>query len=158
MLADYNGFSCISLLIYPMRAVLDIVEMEVHVPTRRWWLGLTKTALSLCFHGDSFSKSNIHRVNTHKNTLLDMQKRRHLTLFSFVITKKPTSPTYTLTVGLWQRNLNMSEICWITITVRTLGRRTMYNISLRRGYVTAHLKKSLKNSNSFFKVLKYRLY
>lgn len=67
MLAAYNGFSCISLLIYPMRAVLDIVEMEVHVPTRRWWLGLTKTALSLCFHGDSFSKSNIHRVNTQKH-------------------------------------------------------------------------------------------
>ena len=33
MLAAYNGCSCISLLIYLMRAVLDIVEMEV--PTRR---------------------------------------------------------------------------------------------------------------------------
>lgn len=89
MLAAYNGFSCISLLIYLMRAVLDIVEMEV--PTRRW-LGLTKTALSLCFHGDSFSKSNIHRVNTHKNTLFDMQKTQAPAIILFCNNKKAYIP------------------------------------------------------------------
>ena len=126
-----------------------------------------------------FLPNRIFIALTHTKThYLICKKRRHLPLFSFVITKKPTytynKKPYSYLNGrgyifYYKKNnsgvcgkkktqLNMSEICWITITVSTLERRIMYNISLRRGYVTAHFEKSLKNSNSFFKVLKYRLY
>ena len=47
-----------------------------------------------------FLPNRIFIALTHTKThYLICKKRRHLPLFSFVITKKPTSPTYTFTVG-----------------------------------------------------------